>query len=79
MLYRNDSAQLEPPPEGMDDPERTCGECAFMREVMGVGRRSHVCVYDLWRAKTLDEVRDADVCLVDLRDGACRDFERWEA
>ena len=60
----------------------TCGECATFKEMSRRERSDgklhwhSACVYEIFMAKTLDELATAELIAIDPDDEACEDFRR---
>lgn len=69
--------------EPLDEAEDIlrCGDCAYYREVYQKRHANNithcvgVCIIDIFKAKTLDELAVADVDAADPTDEPCEDFK----
>ena len=67
-------------PMDTEPPGPTCGECAYWREMAMRNRANETvhwhwaCVYEIFMAKTLDELATAEIIANEPQEEACRDF-----
>ena len=63
-------------------PDVSCSDCAYYKDVLvrqvsdGAAHLVGTCAYEAYQAKTLDELRRAEVLAMDCDAPACEDFRR---